>query len=554
MEAKQTLTQLLLTACLLAACSATARAGQEPRRHAVATDSRPAGVLLEEFTGINCGFCPQGHAIAEKLARACDRVYVVAIHGGTFAQPAIDEPDFRTEEGAQLISEFDIERSGYPSGIINRHDYYGNGTPVCSRSAWKAITKGASTLAAPVNLYARASFDGLSRQLDIHVEGYYTAADLPAAPRLSVLYTQDDIPGPQNGGLLGDAYPHRHVLRDYVTPLWGDQLDTPQQGQYFERDYTMTLPESINGVEVKAEDINVIAFVSSGKTDVLNVTGCKPDYSNYPKPLAAELSEPLIPIGNSWGCNFFDVTVKNMSDRELTGATFDIDVNGSVATASWNGSIPPFSRQEIRLRRTYDTAENGQNAYSITLRTLNGEPVEPSELSGMFASPRQATPYVTVELKTNKEADENTYSLKDADGNLVKEFGPYPTGQVTQANESASLEPGKVYYIEVTDAWGDGIYSPAGFLTSRSGDGSLIEQVFAIDDFGMRSVFRTDMQPSAINGLRGGTGEGARVTAYRADGSVAYTGPRSAMSLPPGIYIIYDSARQSVTKTTITTK
>lgn len=160
METKQLLTHLIVAATLAATGNATALAQPGPGRHTVSTEEQPRGVLLEEFTGINCGYCPQGHAIAEKLATACDRVYVVAVHGGMFATPAPDEPDFRTDEGSQLISEFEIERNGYPSGMVNRHDFYGSGSPVCSRSSWKLFTKAATAEAAPVNLYASASFDG----------------------------------------------------------------------------------------------------------------------------------------------------------------------------------------------------------------------------------------------------------------------------------------------------------------------------------------------------------------------------------------------------------
>ena len=46
---------------------------------------------------------------------------------------------------------------------------------------------------------------------------------------------------------------------------------------------------------------------------------------------------------------------------------------------------------------------------------------------------------------------------------------------------------------------GDGIYSPAGYFTTRSADGSLIEQAYAIDDFGTRSVFVTSKAASGIH-------------------------------------------------------
>lgn len=550
MARKSVLTLLFITMAGLQGLSAAQAEAGQASDYSVPTGPQPRGALLEEFTGIHCGYCPQGHAIAEKLARASERIYVVAVHSGYYSTPGADEPDFRTDEGTALSAEFNTDEAGYPCGMVNRQSP-GGGSPVCSRSQWKALAKEAIAETAPVNLLATASYDGATRKLAVHVEGYFTADTQAEGQQLSVLWTQSDIHGPQNGGLMGDEYPHRHVLRGYVTPVWGDAIGTPAQGTYFTRDYTLELPESVNGVEVKPEDINVVAFVGAGKRDVLNVTGCKPAYTNYDKPLAAELSAPTIPIGGRWGLNFFEATLKNKSDKTLAEATFEVSVNGQAQTVAWSGAIEPFASGEITLPCKYDMAASGQNKYSLTLLTANGEPVEPSALSGTFAAPRSATPAITVELKTNNEAGENTFCIKDADGNTVKEFGPYPDGKSTETEESVTLEADRTYYIEVTDRWGDGIYSPAGYLTSRSADGSLIEQVFDIEDYGIRSIFRTDKSTTAMAQPEAGSRAGAQVTAYGIDGKAAYSGPRSKMDVAPGIYMIYDSTTRTVRKEVI---
>ena len=550
MARKSVLTLLFITMAGLQGLSAAQAEGGQAGDYSVPTSPQPRGPLLEEFTGIHCGYCPQGHAIAEKLARASERIYVVAVHSGYYSTPGADEPDFRTDEGTALSAEFNTDEAGYPCGMVNRQSP-GGGSPVCSRSQWKALAKEAIAETAPVNLLATASYDGATRKLAVHVEGYFTADTQAEGQQLSVLWTQSDIHGPQNGGLMGDEYPHRHVLRGYVTPVWGDAIGTPAQGTYFTRDYTLELPESVNGVEVKPEDINVVAFVGAGKRDVQNVTGCKPEYTNYSKPLAGELSSPLIPIGGYWGCNFFEATLKNNSDKTLTEATFSIDINGTAKTATWTGEIAPFESKEITIRTQYDVEDNVQNKYSITLQSLNGQQVEPSVLSGTFTSPREATPEISLKLKTNKESDENTFCIKDADGQTVKEFGPYPTGSVTETTESVTLEPNRIYYLEITDKWGDGIYSPAGYAVVRSSDNSLVDQIYAIDGFGIRSVFRTSKEAVGIEGVSAQSAADADIVVYSTNGTVAYKGKRSAMDLTPGVYIIYDSASRTVSKVTI---
>ena len=551
MARKSVLTLLFITMAGLQGISAAQAEGGQAGDYSVPTGPQPKGALLEEFTGIHCGYCPQGHAIAQQLANACDRVYVVALHAGSYATPAFDQPDYRLDEGEEMVEEFGTERVGYPCGMINRHDFLSSGSPVCSRSMWKVLAKAATSETAPVNLLAKASYDGNTRELKVHVEGYFTAAEQAADQHLNIIWTQSNILGPQNGGLMGDEYVHRHMLRGFITPLWGDTLDTAKQGTYFARDYTITLPEAIKDVTVKAEDIEVIAFVTNDKRDVQNVTGCKPEYINYSKPLAGELSAPLIPIGGYWGCNFFEATLKNNSDKTLTEATFSIDINGTAKTATWTGEIAPFESKEITIRTQYDVEDNVQNKYSITLQSLNGQQVEPSVLSGTFTSPREATPEISLKLKTNKESDENTFCIKDADGQTVKEFGPYPTGSVTETTESVTLEPNRIYYLEITDKWGDGIYSPAGYVVVRSSDNSLVDQIYAIDGFGIRSVFRTGKEAVGIEGVSSQSAADADIVVYSTDGTVAYKGKRSAMDLTPGVYIIYDSASRTVSKVTI---
>lgn len=60
----------------------------------VSTAPANKNVVLEEYTGINCGYCPDGHKIANQIAAANPgRVVLINIHQGGFAN---DIPDYRT--------------------------------------------------------------------------------------------------------------------------------------------------------------------------------------------------------------------------------------------------------------------------------------------------------------------------------------------------------------------------------------------------------------------------------------------------------------------------
>ena len=176
-----------------------------------------------------------GHAIAAKLAKASSEVYVVAVHAGSFSKPSYDEPDFRTDEGEEIVSQFNVERSGYPSGMVNRHDYYDTGNPVCARSSWKPYTKLGVSETAPVNLLVTGGYDGSTRELTVHVEGYYTADTQADNQTLCVLWTQDNIKGPQKRSSRAMSICISMCCAD-ILQIYGDEaLDSPAKGQVFLR-------------------------------------------------------------------------------------------------------------------------------------------------------------------------------------------------------------------------------------------------------------------------------------------------------------------------------
>ena len=54
----------------------------------VSTDPQQKNAVLEEFTGIHCGNCPDGHAIGRELMENNPyRVVVISIHQGNYAIP-----------------------------------------------------------------------------------------------------------------------------------------------------------------------------------------------------------------------------------------------------------------------------------------------------------------------------------------------------------------------------------------------------------------------------------------------------------------------------------
>ncbi|MCD4683892.1 MAG: hypothetical protein K8R86_11465, partial [Bacteroidales bacterium] len=90
----------------------------------VSTNPENKNAIIEEFTGIACGWCPYGHKeIAQFLTNHPEDGFSIAFHQGYYALPDPGQPDYTTTLGDGLGSYFSV--SSWPNGMINRH-YFGD--------------------------------------------------------------------------------------------------------------------------------------------------------------------------------------------------------------------------------------------------------------------------------------------------------------------------------------------------------------------------------------------------------------------------------------------
>lgn len=143
----------------------------------VSTDVQKKNVVLEEYTGIHCVYCPQGHAIAQALKdENPGDVVLINIHTGSYANPYSGEPDFRTEFGDAIAGQSNL--TGYPSGSVNRHvfpDLASSGGTAMGRGSWTTAAGRIFVEDSPVNVGASTSYNAATRELTVNVELYYTS-------------------------------------------------------------------------------------------------------------------------------------------------------------------------------------------------------------------------------------------------------------------------------------------------------------------------------------------------------------------------------------------
>jgi hypothetical protein len=238
----------------------------------VSTMPQDRTALLEDFTGIHCGYCPDGHAVAAAIkAEHQNDVVIVGVHAGPYAVPSGSEPDFRTSWGTEIDAHFTI--SGYPAGVINRHLF--DGADDLGRGAWAAAVDEVLGMSSPVNVGVASSFDPGSRDLTVTVELLYTGDSPGGSDYISVLLKESHIIGWQTDyGPDGDHtdYDHTNVLRAYLTDTWGDEVTTTTAGTSVTRTYTLNVP-----AEWDIANCEVVAFASEYQSEVYQAREVKAD-------------------------------------------------------------------------------------------------------------------------------------------------------------------------------------------------------------------------------------------------------------------------------------
>ena len=294
----------------------------------VSKEPQMRNVLIEELTGINCGTCPDGHAVANELIKNNPgRVWTVNVHSGIYAPTSY--PNFNTTASAAIYNAF---TPGFvPAGIINRSTTTGD-----THSYWTSYTNQQLNQNAECNIGGQIVINAESRIATATVEVYYTNNSTSENNYLTIMMLQDSIIGYQNGAsynpsqMIGDKYVHMHILRDVITPTWGEKIAPTTAGTLITKTYTYEIPEVIgspNGVEVDLNNIHFIAFVSE-KQDNSNS-------STYDIPTRPILNVNQLPIAEGKDVNI-TATVNPKNAGTVTGAGTYKEIETVTLTATAN--------------------------------------------------------------------------------------------------------------------------------------------------------------------------------------------------------------------------
>jgi hypothetical protein len=419
----------------------------------VSTSPENKNVVLEEFTGIYCVYCPDGHAIAQAIKDANpDRVSLINIHTGGFANPSGNHPDFRTDYGAPIAAQTGL--TGYPSGTVNRHVFPGrsmtNGRTAMGRNFWTVSANDILDMESYVNIGAEATIDIQTGELIVHVEVYYTGNSPESTNKLNVALLQDNTKGPQTGGGQGNNYNHMHRLVDLLTGQWGEDITTTTAGSFVDRTYTFTIPEDYRDVPTVLEDMKIVAFISETTQEIPTGTTARPFFTGLELDNDAEITaiHTIEPVCENTIAPV--INVKNQGQNSLTNLEITYEINGESFTHNWTGNIPALWDEDIQLPETTFSLEPTNN---ITVSVPNDENNTNNTQSATFDEAVTGTGTVKLEVRTDQYGNETRWTLADSEGNVIESGGPY-NGYQTY-NYRFDLEE-DCYVFTAIDTYGDG--------------------------------------------------------------------------------------------------
>lgn len=223
-------------------------------------------VLLEEFSGAWCGYCPEAQFVIDDIDTLHPgRVVFVAYHGYDTMQ---------NQHTIDLRNAYTI--SSFPDGMVDRKVFTGGMAPM-NRAYWKNAVNSQLTSSTPLDITPITTFDSTTNLVtvtaDVH---FYNAAS--GIFYLNICLIENDVHdtaiafaqtnyynivvGHQAYGLGNPIlnYKHNYVHRESLTPLFGDSTVIPLNaaaGMHYIATYTTTIAAGNIPANMK-----VVAFVT----------------------------------------------------------------------------------------------------------------------------------------------------------------------------------------------------------------------------------------------------------------------------------------------------
>jgi len=236
-------------------------------------------VLIEEFTGAWCVYCPDGAHIVESIINDNNgKVVGVSLHSGDAMEVAHTN-----------FLETTYQNTGYPSGMVDRVSI--NGSTSLNRGYWESVANAQLSETAVCGLAIISEVNGQNATVEVHA-GFNSTLNGDDY-RLTVYLIEDGVTGTGYGydqsnyynevaespfNNLGnpiEGYEHNHTLRAILSESLGDAIMVSEMASGGEHIETYTVDLS----SYNKNNLSIVAFVTKiGSTiaehEIMNVQKC----------------------------------------------------------------------------------------------------------------------------------------------------------------------------------------------------------------------------------------------------------------------------------------
>ena len=224
-------------------------------------------VLIEDFTGQNCVNCPAATDVIHQLQQGAAGAHIIAvgIHGGSMSY-SVDKLPFGLATAIGETYNKDWGVSSWPSGMVDRQG------GLLEFTAWPSAAASRLQLDPAVDMQLSTAFDGNASdtqwgKAEITVKLSELQAGALENAYVNVWITEGNIVARQTKPEGSDnAYVHQHVLRDVLTPAYGEKVMSLDAEGMATCTFSYDIPKTY-GRSSKTDVLNmtVVAFVTKGE-------------------------------------------------------------------------------------------------------------------------------------------------------------------------------------------------------------------------------------------------------------------------------------------------
>lgn len=231
----------------------------------VNVDTAARVVLLEEYTGFRCGYCPSGSEIAHHIKELYpNNVVLLSIHAGSLAMPTPQHKyNFISQTMKDLESFFNIGWGvGTPNGLVDRVKYSDN--LILSPSDWQAAVIERLKIPAIAKIELSPKYNESNKTISCDVKVKFLENNSHKF-NITLYVVEDSIVQYQTDYRKNPIdiydYVHNNILRDALTPSFGVALNTDdiKKDEEFTQSFNKQIPAN---ADWRTEWIRIVAVLT----------------------------------------------------------------------------------------------------------------------------------------------------------------------------------------------------------------------------------------------------------------------------------------------------